>query len=118
MGWAGFGFGLIWFPAVALIVWLNLYLTVYELRFEDGQFRWRAPLRSGAVPVNEVRSVRNAFPAWPWPIGRFQIPDQLSVFIIGKRSLRAFVDRIAAESPGFKIDAKSYASWRHELWVI
>lgn len=118
MGMAGLGFSLIWFPAATLIAWLNLYLIVFELRLEDGQFKWRAPLRSGEVLVKEVRSVRNVVPTWPWPIVRFQIADQLSVFIIGKRSLRAFVDRLAAANPGFQIDARSYATWRYELWVI
>jgi hypothetical protein len=117
-GKAGIGFDVIFFLAIGLISWLNLYVSVFELRLEDGQLKWRAPLRSGAVPLNKVRSIRNVIPAWPWPVVRFEIEGQMGAFISGKRSLRAFVDRMAAESPDLRIDRRSYATWRHELWVM
>jgi len=116
-GNSGFGFDILFFSCTALISWLNLYVSVYELRLEDGQLHWRAPLRSGAAPLNRVRSIRNVVPSWPWPIVRFEIEGQMGAFISGKRSLRAFVDRMAAESPDLYVDRRSYATWRHERMI-
>jgi hypothetical protein len=102
------------FVVWGFICWTNLFLAASELRMEDGVVRWRAPLRSGELPVQSIRSVRNVFPSW-WPLVRIGGPGGPSVFTYGTSDLRAFVLALLSERPGIDVDQRSYRSW-HDPW--
>jgi hypothetical protein len=106
------------FGGYGLICWLNLFLTANELRLEDGVVRWRAPLRSGELPLQSIRSIRNVVPSWPWPVVRIGGPGGPSVFISGTSELRAFVDALLLERAGIEVDERSYRSWHHDRWRL
>jgi hypothetical protein len=51
-------FAIFWSAACAWAT-LNFLLRVaYELRLENGVLTWQAPLRSGEVPLSEIRELR------------------------------------------------------------
>ena len=104
------------FVGFGFICWSNLFLEAYEIRLEDGVVRWRAPLRSGALPLQSIRSIRNVVPSWPWPLVRIGGSGGPSVFIPGTKELRAFVDDLASERIGIDVDQRSYRSWRYGTW--
>jgi hypothetical protein len=117
-GWPDSAVFAVLFVGFGLISWWNLILCAYELRLQDAAIEWRAPLRSGSLPLESVRSIRNVVPAWPWPLVRIGGVGGPSVFVYGKKPLRAFVDRMVAKRAGIKIDAASYASWRSTRWYL
>jgi hypothetical protein len=105
------------FVGWGFICWWNLYLTANELDLEDGVVRWRAPLRSGELPVQSIRSIRNVVPSW-WPLVRIGGPGGPSVFTYGTSELRAFVLALLSEWAGIDVDQRSYRSWRHDRWRL
>ena len=100
----------------ALICSLNLFLTATEVRLEDGVVRWRAPLRSGELPLQSIRSIRNVVPSW-WPLVRIGGPGAPSVFTYGTSDLRAFVLALLLERADIDLDQRSYRSW-HDPWRL
>lgn len=106
------------FLGYGFICWWNLFLFAYELRLEDGVLRWRALLRSGELPLQHIRSIRNVVPSWPWPLVRIGGPGGPSVFTSGTSGLRAFVDALVSERAGIDVDDRSYRSWRHDHWWL
>jgi hypothetical protein len=51
-------FGLLWIAMVGWNAYWFLLRIVYQFEVGDGVLSWRAPLRSGQVPVTEVIAIR------------------------------------------------------------
>jgi len=108
-----FGVFVIMFGGLLFITWVNVFRFAFELTLGDDVLTWRTPLKSGRVPLNQLRSVRNLVPTWPWPLVRLECANGPSLFTLGKRDLRAFVDQLVAKGLVLDIDAGSYSSWRY-----
>jgi hypothetical protein len=101
----------------ASITWINLFKTANELKIDGELLKWRSPFRSGEMPCRDVQSVRNIVPSWPWPVVRIGSSGGRNIYVLAKRSLQGFVDRLLVENHRIEVDAKSYQSWRHESFL-
>jgi hypothetical protein len=54
----GFFLLLIWLILPSLSLWQYLFRIAYELRANGDSLAWKAPLRSGAIPLAEIREIR------------------------------------------------------------
>lgn len=54
----GWGFTALWVAGVAVAAYLYLFRVAYELELSDDQLLWKAPVRSGRAPLQELTAVK------------------------------------------------------------
>ena len=107
-------FAIIW-SAVCVYVTQGFLLRVaYELRIEDHVFVWKTPLRSGSVPVSQIREVR------PYPTGRngelIQLEDGRRIIVLMRRGFQDFLNDLSQAAPGLPITVSPFFSKLTERW--
>src|SRR5205807_7509904 len=51
-------FMVLWIAISTLVIYWYLFRFAYDLRFDTEDFYWRSPLRSGSLPLHELRRIR------------------------------------------------------------
>jgi hypothetical protein len=99
----------IWLPA-GWIIYSRLFRCAHLLELSDTELRWYAPLRRGAVSLNELREVRPGTPWHPWLMPLVDVVSFTTrsgrpfMAHVTARGFDAFVEDLRRAAPDARID--------------
>jgi hypothetical protein len=101
-------FALLWSAACVYITLSFLLRVPYELTLADGLLAWKTPMRSGSVPVSEIRELR------PYPSGPnaelIQLEDGRRLIVLMRKGFQQFLDDLSRAAPGLSLTVSPYFS--------
>ncbi len=95
------GGNLLWLAIAGWNAYWFLMRFAYAVEVEDGVLRWRAPLRSGTVPVAGLRRLR---PSWLFSnIEVLEIEGGPALLVWAVRGFGRFASALGAQRPGLPV---------------
>ena len=98
-------FFVLWLIVMPYALYQNLYQIAYELQCSDNLLTWRSPLRTGTVPVSELRRIYSRRGS----LGVVEAADGRRIQIYLRKGFSTFVSRLAQRSPSIDVSLGWYA---------
>jgi hypothetical protein len=105
-----------WTAVLIFLARVFLWQTVYELRLDGGTLYWRAPLRSGAAQLSEVRELRPK--RFTQNAELIRLTDGSSLMVLMMKGFLPFVNDIAREAPDLPVKVSPFFSRLSEKWPL
>jgi hypothetical protein len=98
-GWA---FTLFWIAAAAYMSYWFLFRVAYELLLTEDRLLWKAPLRSGSVPLTEIRAI---YPyRWGPSSEVIALANGTRLHVMVQKGFLAFIQDLRAKAPAVPVD--------------
>lgn len=97
----------VWFLGLLVVVLailshVYLWRTAVALEIRDDQLSWRTPLRRGAMPLSDVRSIQPTA-AGKGVLATITAEGQQPLMVWATKGFPAFADQIVAAAPGVQV---------------
>jgi hypothetical protein len=102
--WGGRALFVVWLIAMLYGLYQNLYQLAYELQSSDNMLTWRSPLRTGRLPLSELRRIYSSRVS----LGVLEAADGRRIQIYAQKGFRTFVSRLVQRNPNIDVSLSWY----------